>query len=119
MTTRPPLTEAEKVYLAERRAAGATYPDIARDLGCAVVTVRQHARRQRDHQVPRARGRPARGILSTYPTELVDRAVAVKRTHPHWGTSQCKVGTPTADGPVRSGLAQSGPLECVVQSPLS
>ena len=27
MTTRQPLTEAEKTYLAERRAAGATYPE--------------------------------------------------------------------------------------------
>ena len=91
MTTRPPLTEAEKVYLAERRAAGATYPDIARDLGCAVVTVRKHARRQRDHCAPRARGRPARGILSTYPVELVERAVAVKRAHPHWGPANVTV----------------------------
>lgn len=85
MTTRQPLTEAEKAYLAERRAAGASYPDSARDLACAVITIRKHARRQRDQQVVRPRGRPAHGILSTYPAELVERAVAVKRAHPHWG----------------------------------
>lgn len=79
------------MYLAERRAAGATYPDIARDLGCAVVTVRKHARRQRAHQVVRPRGRPAQGILSTYPTELVERAMAVKRAHPHWGPANVKL----------------------------
>ena len=119
MTTRQPLTEAEKMSLAERRAAGATYPSIAHDLGCAVETVRKHARRQRDHQVSRARGRPARGILSTYPAELVERAVAVKRDSSTLGTSQCEVRTPTADGPAGRGLAQSGPLKCFVQSPLS
>lgn len=91
MTTRPPLTEAEKAYLAERRAAGATYPELARDLGCAVITIRKHARRQRDHQVARPRGRPAHGILSTYPAELVERAVAVKRAHPHWGPANVQV----------------------------
>jgi len=91
MTTRQPLTEAEKTYVAERRAAGATYPDIAHDLGCAVETVRKHARRQRDQYVPRARGRPARGILSTYPTELVEQAVVVKRAHPHWEPANVKL----------------------------
>ncbi len=85
MTTRPPLTAAEKTYLAEQRAAGATYQRIAQELHCAYETVRKHARRQRDHQVGRPRGRPAQGILSTYPPEMVERAVAVKRAHPHWG----------------------------------
>ncbi len=91
MTARQPLTEAEKAYLAERRAAGATYPCIAHDLGGAVETVRKHARRQRAQSVPRARGRPARGILSSYPPEEVERAIAVKRAHPHWGPANGKV----------------------------
>jgi predicted transcriptional regulator len=55
MTTRQPLTEAEKAYLAERRAAGATYQCIAQELGCAYETVRKHARRHGAHQVTRAR----------------------------------------------------------------
>ena len=111
MTTRQPLTEAEKAYLAERRAAGATYPDIAHELGCAVETVRKHARRQRDQDVPRARGRPARGILSTYPAELVEHAVAVKRAHPHWGPANVKVelqrqlGLPAVALPSRARLS--------------
>ncbi len=90
MTTRQPLTEAEKAYLAVRRAAGATYRCIADELHCAYETVRKHARRQRDHKVSRARGRPAHGILSTYPPELVERAVAVKRAHPHWGPANVR-----------------------------
>ncbi len=91
MTTRQPLTEAEKTYLAARRAAGATYRCIARELACAYETVRKHARRQRAHQVTRPRGRPAHGILSTYPPELVERAVAVKRAHPHWGPANVRL----------------------------
>jgi transposase InsO family protein len=91
MTTRQPLTEAEKAYLAVGRAAGATYRCLARELHCASETVRKHARRQRDHQVVRARGRPAHGILSTYPRELVERAVAVKRAHPHWGPANVRL----------------------------
>jgi transposase InsO family protein len=118
MTTRPPLTEAEKAYLAERRAAGVTYPDIARDLGCAVITIRKHARRQRDHQVARPRGRPAHGILSTYPAELVEQAVAVKRAHPHWGPANVQVelqrlaGLPATALPSRARLSALFKARC-------
>ncbi len=91
MTTRQPLTEAEKDYLAVRRAAGATYRDLAQELHCAFETVRKHARRQRDHQVTPRPGRPARGILSTYPIKLVERAVALKRAHPHWGPANVRL----------------------------
>jgi transposase InsO family protein len=118
MTTRPPLTEAEKAYLAERRAAGATYPDLAHDLGCTVVTARKHARRQRDHYVPRARGRPPQGILSTYPVELVEQAVAVKRAHPHWGPAnvrlelQRQLGLPPAAMPSRARLSALFKARC-------
>src|SRR5512139_1589227 len=98
MTTRQPLTEAEKAYLAARRAAGASYRCIARELNCAYETVRKHARRQRDHQVTRARGRPAHGILSTYASELVDQAVAVKRAHPHWGPANVRLGLSRREG---------------------
>ena len=118
MTTRQPLTEAEKAYLAERRAAGATYPSIARDLRCAVETVRKHARRQRDHAVPRARGRPARGILSTYPAELVEQAVTAKRDHPHWGPAnvrlelQRQAGLPAAALPSRARLSALFKARC-------
>ncbi len=97
MTTRQPLTEAEKAYLARRRAAGATYQCIAHELHCAYETIRKHARRQRTHQVPRARGRPAHGILSTYPAELVERAVALKRAHPHWGPANVKLELQRSD----------------------
>jgi transposase InsO family protein len=85
MTTRQPLTEAEKAYLTLRHKAGATYRVIAQELACAYETVRKHAHRQRAGQAARSRGRPAHGILSTYPAEVIDRAIAVKQAHPHWG----------------------------------
>lgn len=118
MTTRQPLTVAEQAYLAERRAAGATYPSIARDLRCAVETIRKHARRQRDHAVPRARGRPAHGILSTYPGELVEQAITVKRTHPHWGPAnvrlelQRQTGLPAEALPSRARLSALFKARC-------
>lgn len=86
MTTRKPLTAAEKAYLTLRHTAGATYRLIAQELGCAYETVRKQARRQRAHPATvRSRGRPARGILSTYPAEVVNQALALKQAHPHWG----------------------------------
>ena len=118
MTTRQPLTEAEKAYLAERRAAGATYSSIAQDLHCGYETVRKHARRQRDQQVPRVRGRPARGVLSTYPAELVEQAVRVKRAHPHWGAANVRLelqrqsGLPAAALPSPARLSALFTVRC-------
>jgi len=116
MTTRQPLTEAEKAYLAVRRTAGATYQSIAQDLGCAYETVRKHARRQRDHQVPRARGRPAHGILSTYPSELVDRAVALKQAHPHWGPANVRLELSRHTGLALSNLPSRARLSALFKA---
>jgi hypothetical protein len=116
MTTRQPLTEAEKAYLAVRRAAGATYQSIAQELHCAYETVRKHARRQRDHPVPRARGRPAQGILSTYPPELVERAVALKQAHPHWGPANVRVELRRSAGWVAAQLPSSARLSALFKA---
>lgn len=116
MTTRQPLTEAEKAYLAVRRTAGATYRCIAQDLGCAYETVRKHARRQRDHQVPRARGRPAHGILSTYPSELVDRAVSSKQAHPHWGPANVRLELSRHTGLALSNLPSRARLSALFKA---
>ena len=116
MTTRQPLTEAEKAYLAVRRTAGATYRCIAQDLGCAYETVRKHARRQRDHQVPRARGRPAHGILSTYPIELADRAVSLKQAHPHWGPANVRLELSRHTGLAMSNLPSRARLSALFKA---
>jgi hypothetical protein len=55
MTTRQPLTEAEKAYLTLRHKAGATYRVIAQELACGYETVRKQAQRQRTGQAARSR----------------------------------------------------------------
>jgi hypothetical protein len=116
MTTRQPLTEAEKAYLVARRAAGATYRCIAQELNCTYETIRKHARRQRDHQVSRARGRPPHGILSTYPAELVERAVAVKQGHPHWGPANVNLELRRSEGFRAADLPSPARLSALFQA---
>ena len=85
MATRAPLSVAEKEYLQTRREENASLQTIANELRCALPTVRKHWRRLRTGMVPRPRGRPRQGVLSTFPPPLIERAVAIKRAHPHWG----------------------------------
>jgi hypothetical protein len=85
MSQRPPLTSAELDDLARRKRAGASHASVAQELGCARETVRKHWQTLRRERSPRPRGRPPSGILSSYPDELCQMAVDLKRTHPHWG----------------------------------
>lgn len=91
MATRTPLTAAERHYIQRRKQAGATLRQIAHELHCAVSTMRKWWRRQREGHLPPSRGRPAQGILSTYPAALVSQAIAIKREHPHWGPANVKL----------------------------
>jgi transposase-like protein len=91
MTKRGALTQAEREYVDRRHRAGASLAVIAAELGCGWQTVRKWWRRQRRGQAVPIRGRPAQGILSTYPAELVQRAVELKATHPHWGPPNVKL----------------------------
>lgn len=91
MITRAPLTAAEKQYLLERKQAGATLRQVADELDCALVTARKWWRYAHAPCQPRHRGRPAAGILSSYPAELIEQAVALKCSHPHWGPANIKL----------------------------
>lgn len=91
MSKRPGLTQAEQMQIVRRKQAGASLADLAQALDCTRETVRKWWRRQRDGQASRPRGRPRQGILSTYPAELVARAVALKQSHPHWGPANVKL----------------------------
>lgn len=82
MATREELTHAEQEYIRMREQAGATVGTIAVELHCSPETVRKHGCRHRRGQMPPPRGRPPRGILSTYPTAMVEQAVALKQSHP-------------------------------------
>lgn len=91
MTRRGALTQAERTFIGQRKAAGASLAQLAVDLDCERVTVRKWWRRQRAGQPAAPRGRPRQGILSTYPAELVQEAVELKQTHPHWGPANVKL----------------------------
>jgi putative transposase len=91
MGMRVALTQAERDFIVQRKAAGMSLAQIATVLGCASVTVRKWWRRQRDKRAVKPRGRPRQGTLSTYPAELVAEAVALKESHPHWGPENVKL----------------------------
>jgi transposase-like protein len=91
MSTRVPLTEAEKQYIYERKQGGVSLERIAEELGCAPMTARKWWRHQREGTQPRPRGRPSLGILGTYPATVRETAVAIKRAHPHWGPANVRL----------------------------
>jgi len=91
MSTRAPLTEAEKQYIYERKQTGVSLKRIAEEIGCAPMTARKWWRHQRDGTQSRPRGRPPIGILGTYPAALRETAVTIKRAHPHWGPANVRL----------------------------
>lgn len=82
---RPSLTQAERDYLIQRKQAGASHAEVAQELHCAPETVRKRWKHFRHGNSRRKRGRPARGVLSTYPESMRQMAVSLKSSHPHWG----------------------------------
>src|SRR5512136_2561137 len=118
MVKRAALAEAEKQHLMQRKRAGATLREVAWELNCAMATARKWWRYGRDSYQPRPRGRPALGILSSYPAELAEQAVALKRSHPHWGPAnvrlelQEQLGVAGADLPSDARLAALFKTRC-------
>ncbi len=90
MTGRAPLTEAEKQRLYQRTQAGATHAEVAREVHCSAETVRKWWRRYRQAKLGYRRGRPRRGVLSTYPDNVREASVALKRAKPHSGPANIK-----------------------------
>jgi len=82
---RPPLTRAELEELVRLKQAGASHSRVAQALRCSPETVRKHWKRYRHGQIPRKRGRPARGTLSTFPELVRQTALSLKKSHSHWG----------------------------------
>lgn len=91
MAGRAPLTEAEKQQIYEREQAGVSHARVAQELGCSPETVRKWWRRHRRGQAGRCRGRPRRGVLSSYPDEVREGCVSLKRAHAHWGPANVKL----------------------------
>lgn len=91
MAQRTPLTKAEKEYICQRKNGGESLRQIAQELHCSNETTRKWWRNQRDARSPGPRGRPKRGVLSTYPAVIRDNAVELKKVHPHWGPKSVKL----------------------------
>lgn len=91
MSTRAPLTQAEKQYIYERKQVGATLKQIAQELKCAPETARKWWRHMRDGTQPQPRGRPRSGELGSYPAAVREAAVEIKRAHPHWGPAHVRI----------------------------
>ncbi len=98
MASRTPITQAEKQMIHERKAAGASLRHISIELKCSLQTVRKWWRIMRDQRSVRVRGRPKRGSLSTYPPRITDKAIEVKKAHPHWGPEMVKLELKKAFG---------------------
>lgn len=91
MSKRAPLTQAEKQWIRQKKASGESLAQISVELHCCFETTRKWWRYQRDQRQPRARGRPKQGALSTFPKPVVEKAVELKQTHPHWGPEMIKL----------------------------
>src|SRR5512138_1233394 len=92
--SRNPLTAAEKRQILECKRAGKSLATIASELQCSFYTVRKWWRSGRDGRETQRRGRPVRGPLSTYPSDLVAQAIAIKNAHPHWGPLNVRLELP-------------------------
>jgi transposase-like protein len=81
-------TFPERLDITERAAAGQSNSEIAAALGCSVWTVRKW-RRRGQHQgrtsLSSQMGRPPTGPLSTFPEDMRDAIVQMRRSHPGWG----------------------------------
>ena len=91
MTQRVPLSEAEKQLILQRKGEGKSLRQVANELRCSPETTRKWWRCRRDQRTVRRRGRPPRGILSTFPVGVRSEAVFIKQAHPHWGAANVKL----------------------------
>jgi transposase InsO family protein len=91
MTQRASLTEAEKQNIQKMKASGMSLTGISIELSCSYQTVRKWWRNGKKGFKVRSRGRPKRGALSTYAVKLSEKAVEMKKTHPHWGAKKVRL----------------------------
>jgi hypothetical protein len=91
MIQRAPLTAAEKEYIPRQKRGGMSLGQIAQELGCTYPTVRKWWRYQRDGYHPRLRGHPVEGAVSTFARFIREKAIELKKGHPHWGAASVKL----------------------------
>lgn len=87
-----PFTEEERERIYQGRMKGKTIPEIADELDRSVYGVRKWWRRIRDEGAAglrtRRRGPEAKGTLSSFDPEVVEKALKLKREHPRWGANR-------------------------------
>jgi transposase InsO family protein len=91
MAQRTPLTQAEKKIIGEKKTGGMSLLQISTELQCSPETVRKWWRCGRDQRIVQPRGRPKRGPLSTYPQSVIEKALELKKSHPHWGPKKVRL----------------------------
>lgn len=89
MQPHAPLSDGDKDYVWQAHQHGDSLAQIAQHLRCSVGCVRTWWRQARDHGPAalheRVRGRPPTGLGSTFPREIIERALGLKGQHPRWG----------------------------------
>lgn len=79
---------ADRVQINQLAARGRDDPSIAKEVGWSQWTVRKWRRRYRDQGragLKTKMGRPKKGAMSTYPTEMRETVLQWRRQHPGWG----------------------------------
>jgi transposase InsO family protein len=77
-----------RMEISEHAAAGLNDPQIATVVGCSIWTVRKWRRRsmhQGRSSLTSHMGRPATGPLGTFPKELQEKILHLRKLHPGWG----------------------------------
>ena len=95
MPRREPLSVEERTYVYHQKLQGIPLATLAQELGCSYYTARKWWRRGKKEGEQglrkNRRGRPQRGVLSTYPEALRDEIKRLKCSHPRWGPDRILV----------------------------
>ena len=78
----------DRVQINELVATGQKDQGIAKEIGCSPWTVRKWRRRYRDQGrsgLKTKMGRPKKGAMSSYPSEMREALLCWRRQHPGWG----------------------------------
>ena len=77
-----------RLEIGDQASVGLNDAQIASVVGCSVWTVRKWRRRSKPQgriRLTSHMGRPARGPGSTFPTEVTERLLHLRKLHPGWG----------------------------------
>src|SRR2546421_4108324 len=87
-----------RLEISEHAAAGLNDTQIAAAIGCSVWTVRKWRRRATQQGrvgLAKLMGRPATGPVSTFPHELLEAILRLRKLHPGWGPATLLVALKT------------------------